>query len=264
MGSARCSSARYEAEPLPDSPLAEAVKAERTLLAHVHAVHLSSLLRSRFAPHVLWNPRRTNLKHATNHLAANARPRLPRLGLCLEAMPLARCLACILATQLLRNPSRRSLRHRTLPPHENADPGITPFGAKLGRQAQFDAAPVEAPPLLRTTLRHLHREAGPLFARPKLEQAQEMEEAQEAKAVLGYARTEPRLLGRMTEQNLPPAHRSHQRPRLDGASLHSRNKSPQRPLMCHLVRLPRTRVDTKSAHSARSKQQTVPGQVPRL
>ena len=91
-----------------------------------------------------------------------------------------------------------------MPPSENADPGLAPFGAKLARQAQLDGAPAEAPPLLRATLRHLHREAEPLFARPKLEQAQEMEEAQEAKAVLGYSRTETLLLGQMTEQNLPP------------------------------------------------------------
>ncbi len=91
-----------------------------------------------------------------------------------------------------------------MPPCENADPGLGPFGAKLARQAQLDGAAADAPPLLRCTLRHLDREAEPLFARPKLEQAQEMEEAQETKAALAYLRTEALLLGQMTRQNLRP------------------------------------------------------------
>ncbi len=204
MSSAHSSYACYEAEPLSDSPQAEVAKAERTLLAHVRAVNLSSWLRARLATHVLSNPRRANPRHATNPLAGNARPRLARFGLSLEAAPLARCLACGLATRLLRNPSRRSLRHRTIPPCENTDPGLAPFGAKLARQAQLDGTPTEAPPLLRATLRHLHREAEPLFARPKLEQAQEMEEAHEAEAVLGYSRTKTLLLSQMTPENLRP------------------------------------------------------------
>ncbi len=134
MSSAHSSHACYEAEPLSDSPQAEAAKAERTLLAHVHAVNLSSWLRARLATHVLSNPRRANPRHATNPLAANAQPHLARFGLSLEAAPLARWLPCGLATRLLRNPSRRSLRYRTIPPRENADPGLAPFGAKLGRQ----------------------------------------------------------------------------------------------------------------------------------